>query len=92
MEIKRLFIKKTSFMKSIFSANLNARVRPNDILVKTRKSVTFGDKSLISFVPKIWDALPRNIKVENFYVIFKEYIATWFGPKCKCNVSSFNNS
>ena len=27
-----------SLMKSIFSAKVNARVRPNDILVKTRKS------------------------------------------------------
>ena len=57
MEIKRLRnlaleIFKTiidlnpSFMKSIFSAKLNARVRPNDILVKPHKSATFGDKSL----------------------------------------------
>ena len=70
-------------MKSIFSAKLNARVRPNDILVKTRKSATFGDKSLARLGPKIWNALPQNIKAENSYVKFKECIATWFGPKCK---------
>ena len=75
MEIKRLRnlaleIFKTindlnpSFMKSIFSAKLNARVRPNDILVKTRKSAAFGDKSLASLRPKIWNALPQNIKAE----------------------------
>ena len=81
-----------SFMKSIFSAKLNARVRPNDILVKARKSATFGDKSLATLGPKIWNALPQNIKAENSYVKFKEYIATWFGPKYKCNVRSFNNS
>ena len=103
MEIKRLKnlaleIFKTvndpnpSFMKSIFSAKLNARVRPNDILANTRKSATFGDKSLATLGPKIWNALPQNIKAENSYVKFKEYIATWFGPKCKCNVCSFNNS
>ena len=79
-------------MKSIFSATLNARVRPNDILVKTRKSATFGDKSFATLGPKIWNDLPQNIKAENSYVKFKVYIATWFGPKCKCNVSSFNNS
>ena len=81
-----------SFMKSIFSAKLNAKVRPNDILVKACKSATFGDKSLTTLGPKIWNALPQNIKAENSYVKFKEYIATWFGPKCKCNVCSFNNS
>ena len=42
-----------SFMKSIFSAKLNARVRPNDILVRARKSATFGDKSLATLGPKI---------------------------------------
>ena len=81
-----------SLMKGIFSAKLNARVRPNDILGKARKSTTFGDKSLAILGPKIWNALSQNIKAENSYVKFKEYIATWFGPKCKCNVCSFNNS
>ena len=81
-----------SFMKSIFLAKPNARVRPNYILVKTRKSATFGDKSLAKLGPNIWNALPQNIKAENSYVKFKKYIATWFGPKCKCNVCSFNNS
>ena len=79
-------------MKSTFSAKRNARVRSNDILVKSRKSITCGYKSLATLGPKIWNALPQNIKAENSYVKFKEYIATWFGPKCKCNVCSFNNS
>ena len=79
-------------MKSIFSAKLNARVRPNNILVKARKSVTFGDKSLATLGPKIWNALPQNIKADNSYVKFKEYIPTWFGTKCKCNLCSSNNS
>ena len=79
-------------MKSIFSAKLNPRVRPNDILRKTRKSATFGDKGLAKSGPKIQNALPQNIKAENSYVKFKEYIATWFGPKCKSNVCSFKNS
>ena len=81
-----------SFMKSIFSVKLNARVRPNDILVKAGKSATFGDKSLATLGPKIWNVLPKNIKAENSYVKFKEYIATWFGPKFNCNVCNLNNS
>ena len=64
-------------MKSIFLAKLNARVRPNDILVKTRKSAAFGDKSLATLGPKIWNALPQNIKAENSYVKFKECTAFW---------------
>ena len=65
-----------SFMKSIFSVKLNARVRPNYILVKTRKSATFRDKSLATLGAKIWNTLPQNIKAENSNVKFKEYIAT----------------
>ena len=79
-------------MKSIFSAKLNARKRPNDILVKTRKFATFGDKNHARLEPKIWNDLPQNIKAENSYVKFKKYHATWFGPRYKCNVCSFNNS
>ena len=81
-----------SFIKSIFSAKLNARVRPNDILVKTHKSANFGGKSLTSLGPEIWNALSQNIKAENSDNKFNEYIATWFGPNFKCNVCSFNNS
>ena len=73
MEIKRLKdlaleIFKTmndlnpSFMKNIFSAKLNARVRPKGILVKARKSTTLGDKSLVTLGAKIWNAFPYNIR------------------------------
>ena len=42
-----------TFIKSIFSAKVNTRVRPNDILVKARKSANIGDKSLATLGPKI---------------------------------------
>ena len=80
------------FHEKCVLAKLNARVRLNYILVKAHKSVTFGDKSLATLGPKIQNTLPQNIKAENSYVKFKEYIATWFGPKCEYNVCSFNNS
>ena len=41
----------SSFMKSMFSAKLNTRVKPNDILVKARKFAIFGDKSLATLGP-----------------------------------------
>jgi len=79
-----------SFMKNVFSAKKNAKIRPNDILVKSHKTVTYGGKSLTTLGPKIWNSLPSNIKAENSFLRFKEYIATWYGPNCKCNVCSFN--
>ena len=49
-------------------------LRPNDILVKTRKSDTFGDKSLAALEPKIWNALPQNTKAGNTYVKFRNIL------------------
>ena len=98
MEIKRLRnvateIFKTvnklnpSFMKNIFTWKENARVRPNNIVVKSHNSATYGDKSLMTLRPKIWNALPQKIKSETWYKKFKKYIDLWFGPKCRCNIS-----
>ena len=69
MEIKRLRnlateIFKTvnnlnpSFMKNIFTSKENAKVRHNNIIVKSQNSVTYGDKILMTLGPKIWNALP----------------------------------
>ena len=43
---KRINDLNPSFMESIFSAKLNARVKPNDVLVKTHKSATLKTKAL----------------------------------------------
>ena len=34
------------FMKNIFTSKQNARVRPYDLLVRSHKTATYGDKSL----------------------------------------------
>ena len=52
------------FMKNIFTRKQNARVRPHDLLVRSHKTVTYGDKSLKILGPKIWNALPTEIKRE----------------------------
>ena len=47
-------------MKSIFTSKENARVHPNNIIVKSHNSATYGDKSLMTLGPKIWNALPEK--------------------------------
>ena len=47
-------------MKSIFTSKENARVHPNNIVVKSHISATYGDKSLMTLRPKIWNALPEK--------------------------------
>ena len=39
-------------MKTIFTSKQNARVRPHDLLVRSHKTATQGDKSLKILGPK----------------------------------------
>ena len=73
-------------MKNIISPKTNAKIRPHDIIVRHHNSTTYGDKSLIALGPKIWNKLPTNIKSLTSITKFKEYVRTWFEPRCKCNV------
>ena len=62
-----------NFMKTIFTSKTNYRVRPFDLLVKNRNTE-------MALGPKIWNALPENIKKETSFSKFKEYIKSWSGP------------
>ena len=75
-------------MKNVFASRENAKVPPNNIIVKSHSSATYRNKSLMTLGPKIWNAfpLPENINSETSYKKFKEYIDLWFGPKCRCNI------
>ena len=93
MEIKRLrtLVKEfktisdinPSFMKDISTSKRDPKIRPSDILVKHNKPAKYDDKSFrsanmvsTSFQCKILKSITK----------FKEYIRTWFGPSCKCNI------
>ena len=97
MEIKRLRVLSIEifktfknlnpkYMKDIFTPKLHLKVKPNGILVKHHNTITYDKKSLKTLGPMIWNQLPEGIKSETSYTKFKEYIDTWFGPKCRCNV------
>ena len=55
------------FLKEIFKTKVNPRVRPNDIIVKTHNTATYGNKSLTVLEPKIWNSSPENTKSESSY-------------------------
>ena len=97
MEIKRLRVVaieifKTvnnlnpNYTKDIFTPKLHPKVRPNDILIKRDNTIKYGEKQLNVLGPKPWNQLPGGIKSETSYTKFREYIDTWFGPTCRCNV------
>ena len=84
-----------NYMRDIFTPKLHPKVRPNYILFETPeymlcKKNSYGAKRIRckknkTLGPKIWNQLPGDIKSETSYTKFKEYIDTWFGPKCRSN-------
>ena len=52
-----------SFMKNIFTSKENAKVHSNNLIVKSRNSATYGDKSLMTIGPKIWNILPEKSQI-----------------------------
>ena len=73
-------------MKDIFTPQRDPKIRPYHFLLKHHKFAKYGDKRLIALSPKIWNQLPSNVKSLTSITTFKEYIRTWFGPSCKCNI------
>ena len=55
-------------MKTIFTSKTNCQVRPFNLLVKNRNTEKYNSKSLMALGPKIWNALPENIKKELSYL------------------------
>ena len=62
-------------MKNIFTSKQNARARLHDLLVRSHKAAIFRILG-----PKMWNALPTEIKRETSLVKFKEYVKLWPGP------------
>ena len=75
-------------MKNIFTLKENARFRPNNIVVKSHNSATYGDKSLMTVGPKIWNALPEKIESsETSYKSLKGTLIYGLGPNvARCNI------
>ena len=69
-------------MKEIFYKTTDLTHRPFNIKVNQNKATKYGNKSLRSLGPHIWNFLPKQIKEETDYNQFKNYIDKWFGAKC----------
>ena len=78
-----------SYLQNLFIKNNNSSRRKNDLEIPTRNTVTFGDKSIRTLGPHIWNSLPEDIKAETSFKVFKKSLEDWFRPKCKCNACSY---
>ena len=77
-------------MKEIFEKRDNNRVTCDryklNLNIPRRNQVTFGPKTLKFYGPKIWNALPVNMKTAENLDAFKDLIKTWNGVSCNCIV------
>ena len=78
-----------AFMKNRFAKREVPKRRKNNLEIPNRNTVKSGDKSIRSLGPHIWNGLPEEIKNENSYDKFKEYLNTCYGPKFTCSLCSF---
>ena len=62
---------KPEYIKEIFHKNANLTHRPFNIKVNQNNTTKFGNKSLRSLEPHIWNSLPKQIKEETDYNKFK---------------------
>ena len=75
------------YMSTIFKQTLN-RTSPRfsyNIEVNKPKQVRFGERSLRSLGPKIWNNLPKQLKSSENLEIFKLNLKSWGAPgHCMC--------
>ena len=81
-----------SFMKDIFIQNNDCRHRRenqvNNIAHNRPNQVKFGERSLKTLGPKIWNCLPSNLKNAENLATFKSLIKSWNGNACTCYLCS----
>ena len=80
-----------AFMGEIFNRPKWLAHRPNNIQVNVHKTAKYGDQSLRTLGPHIWNSLPEHMKAETNFIKFREYTNQWFRPICKCNLRAYVN-
>ena len=101
MEVNRLRYVCIEIYKSINSINHNfmkqiSQLRETNRTVRNQcklnlsvpkvNQVSYGEKSLRFYGPKIWDSLPFYVKTSENLKTFEDIIKNWNGSACNCRV------
>ena len=77
-------------MKQIFQLRETNRTVRNqyklNLNVPKVNQVSYGEKSLRYYGPKIWNSLPFHVKTSENLKNFKDIIKNWNGSICNCRV------
>ena len=69
-------------MNTYFKKDSHYARRKNDLVINRARTTTFGEKSLRTLGPEIWNSLPEDVKDLTSLQKFTESIKTWHEPKC----------
>ena len=87
---KSINVINPSFINEIFRLKVTNRIVRSqyrlDLDIPRVNQVRFGNKSIRSFGPKIWNSLPRHIKPCENLETFKRVIKNWDGITCNCSL------
>ena len=61
-----------TFIKDYFEKNENSVSKKYNLKIPIRNSATFGENSLRSIAPRVWNSLPEQLKTETSYVNLKK--------------------
>ena len=78
------------FMHRYFKKGSHSARRRNDLVVNRAKTTTFGEKSLRTLGRQNWNSLPEDAKILTSLQKFTEFIKTWYGSECKCNICKYS--
>ena len=80
------------FVPTYFKKSSHSASRKDDLVVNRAKTATFGEKSLRTVGPNIWNSLLKEVKDLTSLQKFTEFIKTWYGPECKCNICKYSGN
>ena len=86
---KTIYNLNPSYMKEIFILNTQRGSESKNLYVQSHRAKNYGENSLKTLGPKIWNSLPDHFKVSRSLDSFKELINTWTGTLCKCSMCTY---
>ena len=80
------------FINTYFKKGSHSARRKNDLVINREKTTMFVEKSRRTLGPKIWNSLPEDVKDLTSLPKFTEFIKTWYGPECRCNICKYSGN
>ena len=88
---KTLNNQNPSFIREIFYRSLYVSHKKQNLFEQSHKAATFGNKSVQTYDPQIWNSLPEKISLVANLVEFRNSIKKLFCAKFMYNLCFFKN-